>query len=161
MKKDLIVSCISLLIFWLVNLSFALLKIHGDSVFSIKASIEAITFQAMFCVLVWFVSRINIKIRKSVRMPIIRALFWLWIAYPLLSEAVGMSHITSGDFIVAVLPYFCFYLNLLAPLFEGCPWFIYILVVYIIGISVYQISVLEFSSFIVTKLYKRNSNLKP
>jgi len=152
-KKDFFISLMAFLIFGAVNLSFGLLNILENNELNTTTAIECLVFQALFCLLVWILSQIKISVRKSIRMPIIRSLFWLWIAYPLLGDN-NISQIASGDFIVAVLPFFCFYLNLLEPLFEDFSWFTYILVVYIVGIAMYQILVLEISKFAIDRFGK-------
>jgi len=102
------------------------------------------------------ISQIRMRIRKSLRLPMIRTLFWVIIALPLLLENSKSFH--QADLIDAIIPSFCFLASTFAMKLNEVQWLSEIRFslwgVYIIGVSCYQILVLELSSRIINKIEK-------
>ena len=151
MKKDAIISTFSFIIFASINLSFGLFELKENHVLNLTNAIDILPLQLLFCFVIWLLNRIKSNLRKSLRTPFFRTVFWLIIAIPFLGNN-PISQMASGDFIVEILPFTCFYLSLLEPYFEGFHWMVYIVTVYIFGIAIYQVIVLEISRFQAERL---------
>ena len=154
MKRNAYIALIALLIFTIINLIGGITNSAKGYAWNTNDVIEIIPLHLIFCFLFWLTSIPNIKIRKTLRLPIIRLIFWTLIAISYWTSKSTLSQMATGDFIYDTIPAFCFFINTIGlSLINNSD--VYLIGVLIIGVTVYQIMVLELAALIMNKI-KRN-----
>jgi len=154
MKKDLYISLIAIGSFFCVNL----LGASMNGLFRIYPGFDqllsSIFLIFLFAVFHFVFSRIQIATRKTLRLPLIRTVFWTIIALPILLNKPATFQ--DADFIDAIIPSFCFLASGCAMLVQEIEWIqktnFTLWGIYILGVSLYQILVLELTTKIVDKI---------
>lgn len=154
MKNDIYTSIVAILLLFMMNvirgaINDSLGYRYGLS--DVSGSLIMIAIVVSFYLLT---ARIKMKLRKSLRLPILRVIFWLIIAYPLLVTSTG--HYQTADFINASIPLLCFLANTIALEVSNYSWVsdsqFHLWGVYILGVSIYLFAVLELSAQITKRL---------
>jgi hypothetical protein len=158
MKKDLYIALTSIVIFTLMNAIGGLINDSLGYYYGLDQVLESIPLFLIFGLFYWLSSLLKIKLRKSLRLPVIRTLFWALISIPIFTS--GSNTMASGDFIDAVIPTFCFLTNTIGLLLKDIAWLGEIRFVLwgilILGVSIYQIVILEISTLIINKITANN-----
>lgn len=153
MYKDISIAFVSILIFTSINILSGIINDMLGFYYGLNQVIDSIPLFIIYGFLYWLTSLINIRLRKSLRLPIIRTLLWILISIPLLTN--GSNALATGDLIDAVLPFFFLLTNPLVHLLNSITWLREIRFglwgVMILSVSVYQFFILEVSTFIVNR----------
>jgi len=159
MKTNAYIALISFVIFTVINLFGGLVNEAKGYVWNMSDVIRVIPLHLVYCFLFWLTCIPNIKIRKTYRLPILRMIFWILIALSYWMNNSGIGQTATGDFIFDIIPAFCFFVNTVGINLNNIEILsnsnVYLIGVLIIGVTVYQILVLELSTRIMNRV-KRN-----
>lgn len=154
MKRNAYIGLIALTIFTIVNLIGGIVNSSKGYAWNKNDVLEVIPLHLIFCFFFWLTCIPNIKIRKTFRLPIVRMAFWTLIALSYFTSKSGSSEMATGDFIYDTIPAFCFFVNTIGVSLISDSNF-YLIGVLIIGVTLYQILVLEMATLLMSKI-KRN-----
>ena len=158
MKTDLYIGLTAITLLSIINIIGGLINDSLGHYYGIDEVLNSIIIFPFFGFFYWLTSLWKIRIRKSFRFPIIRAIIWLIIAIPIIKESQGAM--ASADLIDAVIPHFCVLITMLALYIKDYDWLSEIRFplwgIMIIGVSIYQILILEVSKLIIKKITSHN-----
>jgi hypothetical protein len=155
MKRDAYAALVMVIIFTLGNLIAGLINDAHGIYLGAKDAIQSSLFFVFFGFFFWLSCIPRIRIRKSLRLPLVRAIFWTFVSIGLWYGDAS-SQMATADFIDATIPLFCFFTNTIGLVEQKFIWttnsHFHVIGVYIIGVTLYQIAVIELSYLIVSKV---------
>jgi hypothetical protein len=158
MKKDLYISLAALIIFSTFNLIGGIINDVKGSIYNTHHFFESIPFHLIFCLLFWMTCIPGIIIRKTLRLPIIRTIFWLLICINIWTGD-SMNQIKTIDLADAAIPPFCFFISIIGSISYKIDCLnnlsFRLFGILILGVSFYQIIVLELATIIINKLQSK------
>lgn len=150
MRTDIYIALIAVFLFFCGNVAGGLLNDHLGYYPGTNQIMSSLVLIVTFCSLQYLLARTDISLRKSLRLPVLRAIFWIIISWPLLDESYQPFH--EADFIDAIIPSFCFLASTIALETNEITWLretrFGLWGIYILGVTIYQIVVLELSELI-------------
>jgi len=161
MKRHFCIALVSIAIFTLVNLLAAIF--NESKGFPRPGGIQDVSASIIFVSIVGFfyflTSFVNVGLSETVKLPLIRIVFWLIIALPVFTSSPRA--LASGDFIyAAVLPSHLWISTLFSTISEYgflSNGKIKLAGIIILGVSIFQFFVFQLSTIIINKLTTYNS----
>lgn len=155
MKNDLYTGLLAFTFFNVINFIGAIVNDSLNYYFGINELSYSFISTSFFCLFYFLSTRISMKLRKSLRIPILRGVFWLLNTLPIILNPDG-NNISNADAIDLLIPSFCFFVNTINVNLYSFEW-IYntrfdLWGIIVIGVSLYQYLVLEISSQIVFRI---------
>jgi hypothetical protein len=151
LKHDAYIALIALILFTLINFLGGLVNDIAGSYYGTDRVIECIPLHLIFCSLFWISCIPEIPIKKTLRFPLFRALFWFLIYTYLLNKGQ-----LDTELIDSIVPFFCFFLSSTSEIFNTIGWpdilYFKLYGVLIIGVTLYQVLILEISTTGAKKL---------
>jgi len=156
MRTDIYIALIAVFLFMCGNLAGGLINDHLGYYPGTNEIMSSLVLIVAFCSLHYILARTDISFRKSLRLPVLRAIFWIIISWPLFDENHKPFH--EADFIDAIIPSFCFLASTIAIETYEITWLretrFGIWGIYVLGVTIYQILVLELSE-VIFKSFQR------
>lgn len=160
MKNDAYIALVAVIIFTTVNFIGGLVNDAKGYAFGTDKVIECIPFHLIFGFMYWLTCLPKIRIRKSLRLPILRTIFWTLIAIGMWTGD-SLGQMAAGDFMDAAIPPFCFFINTIGLALNDIEWLrdlnFYVIGISIIGVTFYQILVLELATMSIEKIKTRHT----
>lgn len=159
MKKDAYIAITAIIIFTLMNVIGGLINDSLGYSYGLDRVFESTPLLIIFSFFYWLTSLWKIRLRTSLRLPIIRTIFWIIISIPLFRNSD--SAMAAGDFIDAAIPSFCFLTNTIGIQLNDISWLsdlrFNLWGIMILGVSIYQFITLEISTVIINKVVESNN----